>query len=185
MNPRDYLGGRFLPIEKPERRTHLQELLERRQIGRFHMIETPLREEGFAFELTSSARCLFWASEDLDGTRKWTHRIVFRHIPPMRIIAASQARHFARDRRVAGEVEADNLQQRIEGDVIVGASPTYEPGPSGGEVMVFEFRGGATLRVEATGPGSIGRARGIRATFDYALIEKPTTTYSGPLIVGP
>ena len=161
---------RLFPMEKPEARTYLQERLEGRQIARLVTLETMDGCEGFGMELVQRSRLAFWAAPDPDRG-KYTHRLVFRYIPPLKIITKEILLHFGMDRRSAGAGLPDALQERVEGQMIVGCSPTYEPGPHGGEVVTFEFRDGRKFRCEAVGPEDFGKLKRIRATIFHDLIE--------------
>lgn len=176
---------RFFSAEKPEGTTYLQQRMEGRQVARLTYVETANAEQGVAFELTSGARLILWAQRDLDA-RRYSHRVVFRYMGPVTIWTKSRALHFGRGRDRAAEEPPDTLQQHVEGEVIVGCAPTYEPGVGGGEVVVFEFRGGAKLRLTACAPGPQGRGLGIRATLEHEFIKPPEkTVMGGPLIVIP
>lgn len=180
-------GGddRLLPVEKPEGRTYLAERLEGRQIARLQYILTPAEEWGAALELTSRARCIFWAAEDHDA-RRYRWRIVMRWMPPLKIVTSKVWAHFTQDRHraLAGEEPPDDLQKYVEGEWIIGAAPTYEPNGQGGETIILELRGGAKLRFDALPPRREARPK-IRADFAIEYIKPPSVTTLGSLIVTP
>ncbi len=160
--------GHTLPYEKPENRTWLQERLERRQVSLLDYIMTPDDSWGCALTLTSGARMLFWSATDRaweSGQSPYRFRIVLRWMPPHKIWTGRMGRYFGRGRdsglatavtpHLGADVpiEApDDVQRRVEGEYIVGASPTYRPNRDAGEQIVLEFRGGGRLRLDALLP---------------------------------
>lgn len=181
-------GGQLLPADKPEAPTLLQERLEGRQVARMDYLLSPNAEWGVGYSLTSGARLAMWATRD-DGTGsampgKYRWRIILRWLPPQRIWTRRMGRFFGYgrdDRRYGTAVRPnvgsdrpaeppDDLQRRVEGEVIVGAAPTYEPNAERGEVLVFEFRGGGRLRHDALPPlRGAALPDGMRLRADMAV----------------
>ena len=182
--------GRLLPVEREERPTWLHQRLERRQVSRLHYVLTPADEWGMAAELTSGARIVFWSSVNHDfhtGHSPYAWRIVIRWMAPQRIVTARMHRYFGfgRDSGLGTAVtphagpdlraeQADELQKRVEGEVIAGASPTYEPNELAGERIEIEFVGGGRLRLDALPPPRDSRDR---ADMDVQWIAPPERTH--------
>lgn len=173
---------RLLPVDKPESRTFLEERLEGRQIARLQYLFFPTEAWGIGLELTSGARLVIWSADNAGGRFAW--RLPMRWIPPQKIWTKNMNRHYGTERKYALKVEeeADALQARVEGAMIVGAKPTFEPNASRGEVIVLEFRDGDRLKIEAL-PGNVKRH--CKADMNVELIEAPPKTISMPLIVRP
>lgn len=181
-----FWDGRLIPIERPEKRTALQERLEGRQIARLVYFLSPHEEWGCGLELTSGARMAFWSTQDR-GASRYRWRIMIRYLPPQRIWTKSMVAHFTNERKYAlkGEEAADALQERVEGGWIEGARPTPEPSPAGGEVIVLELRGGEKLKIEALPPKNVRGRPFIRADMNVELIEAPSKTISMPGLILP
>ena len=187
---RDFFGGRLLPVERPEHRTWLQERLEGRQIARLDYALTPVPEWGLGFTLTSGARLAMWSTEDRDfrtGHSRYAWRLMMRWIAPQRIVTPRMVAFFGRGRDSGLETAvtphlgpdlrteaADALQQQVEGEVIVGAAPVYEPNAGAGERIVIEFRGGGKLQLDALPPKRGDRT--CRADLDAAWLAPPEKT---------
>ena len=173
---------RLLPVDKPERRTMLEERLEGRQLARLQYMMTPGNEWGVGLVLTSGARIFMWAMENFSERYAW--RLPMRWIPPQKIWTKGMNRHYGTERKYAlkAEEEADALQARVEGQMIVGAKPTYEPNASRGEVLLIEIREGDTLKIEAL-PGN--HKRQCRADMNVELIEAQPKHISLPGLILP
>ncbi len=182
-----FFDGHTLPYEKPEERTWLQERLERRQVALLDYILTPDDCWGCALTLTSGTRMLFWSAWDRawdSGQSPYRLRVVLRWMPPHNIWTPRMRRYFGRGRDAGlatavtphlgpdQPIEApDDVQRRVEGEVIVGASPTYHANRAGGERVVLEFRGGGRLQLDALPP--LPGQRVCRADFGVEWLRPP------------
>lgn len=106
-----------------------------------------------------------------------------RWMPPLKVVTPKVWAHFTQDRRhtLANEEEADELQRHVEGEVIVGAAPTYEPNGQQGETIVLELRGGAKIRFDALPPRK-GAQPKDRADFAIEYIKSPRV-FDGPRLI--
>lgn len=174
--------GVYLPIEKPEGRLNLQQRLEGQQIARYQDIITPADEFGFALELTNLWRFLFWSAQDRGGFgSKYKWRLVHRAIPAQRILTKTMVQHYMNERKNATRAPEElgtALQERVEGQVIVGVHPAYEPNGAGGERLEIEFREGSRLRWDALPPRPGDRT--CRADVHEEWIDRPARTIITP-----
>ena len=142
--------GGFGEIERTEPRTYLQERLEGHQIAVLHYLDEvgPTGSRGLAFELTDGSRLIVWAGRDRYS--KFSARLFFRRLPPPLILTPERAAGFSRGR--AADPEAgppDELQRRVEGQMIRFVIHHKEPTLNNGEQIEWEFTGGARLHLSA------------------------------------
>ena len=150
--------GGFKPIERPAPRTDLQEMLEGHQIAVLHYLDEvgPTGSRGLAFELTDGSRLIVWAGRDRYS--KFSARLFFRRLPPPLILTPERAAGFSRGRAANPEAgPPDELQRRVEGQMIKFVVHHKEPTEKNGEMIEVEFTGGARLRLSAL-PMERGRA---------------------------
>lgn len=136
--------------ERPTPTTDLQAYLERQQVSRCYYLDAvgPTGSRGIVLELTTGAKLVIWAGRD--WTSGYTARLLFRWLPPPRIILPRMARAFSGGREAdPANAPPDDLQQRIEGALIHGVLVTTRPTTCGGEQTAIEFVGGARLALGA------------------------------------
>ena len=195
MARRDFFAGEVLPYERPEKPTRLHERLEGRQLSRLQWLLTPDDCWGIGLELTSGARIILWSMRDGSydvGQSKYRYRLMIRFMAPHQIIPPRGRRYWGYGRdsglRTAvtphdgpdlGEEAADEIQERFEGDVIVGASPTYEPNEQGCERIEVEFRSGWKLRLDALPPKPGSRDKADLAVIPIEPLAKTTIWMPG------
>lgn len=142
--------GGFKPIERPTPRTYLQEMLEGHQIARLYYLDEvgPTGSRGLAFELTDGSRLIIWAGRDRYS--KFSARLFFRRLPPPLILTPDRAAGFSRGRGADPDAgPPDELQRRVEGQLIKGVVHSREPTEKNGEQISFEFTQGARLHLSA------------------------------------
>lgn len=142
--------GGFRPVERRLPRTHLQEMLEGHQIARLHYLDQvgPTGSRGLAFELTDGSKLIVWAGRDRYS--KFSARLFFRRLPPPLILTPERVAGFLRGRSADPDAgPPDELQQRVEGQLIKFVIHHKEPTQSNGEQIGFEFTQGARLHLSA------------------------------------
>jgi hypothetical protein len=163
-----------LPNEIPEVREHIFERFENRQISRFeyrNQWDNPYGGTMFGFQCTDATRIVIMACPNFtEGARA---PFILRPVlfeDPNFIWSPSVVRHVTRDRRQAGEPEADELQRYLEGSVIRRLQLLPEITEWGGEQLAFEFSDDSRLLVRAI-PPKAGRRwpGGTHLTADYTL----------------
>ena len=183
----------LIPAEKPEGVTKLQQRLDGQQVARLDYVLSPALEWGLALAFTGTARFIVWATKD-DFGEKYKYRLMLRWMMPQKILTGRGLySRFNRDRhavvdmhgRPAAEEPHDALQQAVEGEVIIGAEPTYEPNRQGGETLVIQFRGGGALTIQALPPRPSERKKGYLSDLAADWTELDRTTINTPLIVSP
>jgi len=166
---------RLLPGEKPEAKTMLQERLEGKIIARLHWFTEPMPHGGAAFglELDDYSRLVIMAARP-NGPSRYLARVLFRFIPPQRIITPRLRRHFTGGReRELGAPLPDDVQRRVEGQMIRAVHTIAAPNDSGGEQCEIELRDGTRLKIHA-----LPDARpSFTADLWYELVEPPKPTY--------
>ena len=140
-------GGGFKPAEKPERHKVLVQRLEGKQLSVLHYLdaEGPTGSRGFGFEFTDGERWLAFAGRTGDST-KYKAVLVWRMIPAPKIIRPRLAAHFAKGRYGDPTLgPADELQERLEGQVLKGLRFAENATSYGGEEQELEWSDGSLL----------------------------------------
>lgn len=140
-----------LPYTAPIRPTYLREMLAGKQIAR--LVGTfpeanPFGGSMGGLELTDAIRIVFMA-QPTPPHSTFGARIVWTQFERLKIITPQRLNHFGRSRRQAGENPANRIQERVEGEVILGVPTTPEPNEFGGETIRLELLGGGDLLIKA------------------------------------
>lgn len=176
--PRDVI---FLPGEKPEPTTFLQQRLEGQQIVRFEYGSEPAPHGGawVGIETADGWRLFIMASRstmgvifapDIKQFVAYTARLLLRLIPPQKIWTKRMHRH-ARYGRVVDPTApaADAIQQRVEGQIIKSCVPVHAMNASGGEQLCIGLGDGRELWL-----GALPTAKPpYTADLEYEVKEPP------------
>ena len=138
-------GGAFRPAETPEKLKVLVQALEGKQLAVLHYLPTgPTGSCGFGFELTSGERWMVWAARS--GDSKFTAVLSWRMLVKPQIWTPARRRHFASGRDADPlHDQPDELQQRVEGQIIRGLRFAENPTSRGGEEQTLELGDGSCL----------------------------------------
>ena len=181
-------GGGFKSAEQPEKLRVLVQALEGKQLAVLHYLtsEGPTGSFNFGFEFTDGQRWIVMAGRSEDS-KKYKAVLVWRMIPAPRIWTPGRRRHFASGRDADPLLDTpDELQQRLEGQVIRGLRFAENPTRYGGEEQEIEWKDGALLILMARPirktiyhkeRGSLSQ---LSADIEWALTFPPTK----PVIVG-
>lgn len=136
--------------ERPVRREELEQYLEGQQIAVLRYLDAigPTGSLGIAFELTTGARLLIYAARS--GDSKYTAVLAMRWLPrPLIILPRLEKVWRYGMTRELGAEPPDELQKRIEGQVIRGIIQHEDAAGRGGEWISVEFSGREMLHVVA------------------------------------
>ena len=180
-------GGGFNTAERPERLKNLVQALEGKQLAVLHYLtaEGPTGSYCFGFEFTDGQRWVVMAGRSADS-QKFSAVLVWRMIPAPRVWTPGKRRHFASGRDADPLLDKpDELQQRVEGQIIRGLRFAENPTKHGGEEQELEFSDGSLLILMARPIRKTiyhkerGSLEQLSADIEYALTFPPTK----PLIV--
>ena len=177
-------GGGFRTAEKPEPHKVLVQALEGKQLAVLHYLtaEGPTGSFSFGFEFTDRQRWIVMAGRSEDS-KKYKAVLVWRMIPAPKIWTPGRRRHFASGRDADPMLDKpDELQQRLEGQVIRGLRFAENPTKHGGEEAEIEWMDGSLLILMARPirktiyhkeRGSLSQ---LSADIEYGLTYPPTTS---------
>lgn len=181
-------GGGFKPAETPVKLRELVEGLEKQQIAVLHYMdaEGPTGSYCLGFEMTSGERWILMASRMVGDSHKYKAVLVWRKLRSPQVWTPARRKHFASGRDADATLgPPDELQQRVEGQVIRGLRFADNPTRYGGEEQEIEFSDGSLLMFSARpisrtmyDPKS-GMLEYLTADVEWALTYPPTK----PLIV--
>lgn len=175
-------GGGFKSAEKPERLKNLVQALEGKQLSVLHYLtaEGPTGSYSFGLELTDGVRWVVMAGRSTDS-KKYRAVLVWRMIPAPRIWTPRKLKHFASGRSANLTLgPPDELQARLEGQIIKGLRFAENPTSHGGEEQELEFGDGSLLILMARPIRKTiyhkerGSLEQLSADIEYALTYRPT-----------
>ncbi len=180
-------GGEFRSAETPVPHKQLVERLEGRQIAVLHYFDTegPTGSRGFGLELTNGERWMVFAGRSADS-QKYKAVLIWRMLMAPKIWTPARRKHFASGRDADPLLDApDELQQRVEGQVIRGLRFAENPTSHGGEEQELEFSDGSLLILGARPIQKViyhkerGSIEVLTADINWGLTYPPTR----PLVV--
>ena len=147
MSDEEFFREVSLPDTKPINPAHLRDMLPGKQIGR--LVGTfpeanPWGGSMAGLELTDSTRIVLMA-QPTPLHPVYGARVAWSQFERLNIITPSMVRHFTRSRRHAKEEAANRMQERVEGQVVLGVMTTRVPNEWGGETARFELSEGWDL----------------------------------------
>lgn len=171
-------------ILTPEPNQYIYERMVGTQIGRLIYFEdaNAFGGEQVGFMLSNQTRPLIWAAPvppEVEGARFPV--ILFpTWFEAQTIITARMLRQVSQDRHRTGEATPDELQQRVEGEIIVGWNSPPEPNPWGGQKVRFLLSSSLELHVDAAPAGDRDGVE-YTAVVELALRGGKHTVYFLPI----
>lgn len=171
-------------ILTPEPNQYIYERMVGMQIGRLIYFEdaNAFAGEQVGFMLSNQTRPLIWAvpvPEEVEGAR-FPVILLPTWFEAQRIITARMLKQVSQDRHRTGEAAPDELQRRVEGEIIVAWTSPAEPNRWGGQKVRFLLSSSVELHVDAA-PAGDRDGVSYTAVCELALRGGTHTVYFLPI----